>query len=592
MCFGGAAHAWREAITSTAESQPTALQGLFDQFARGWRGVLLIGLIALVSSLFGAVDTPVMDVGEAGYAQASRQMAESGDAVRIRLQDADRHVAPAGIYWLQATSAQITRPFARRVNAIWPYRLPSALGIALAAIAALWGGTALIGERAAFFGAALFAASMMAGFAGMLAIPDGVATGFITLALAALARLYADQTHQKRHALIFWGALACALLVGGVIAPLVAALSLAKLALWEKRWNWMRPLIWWPGPALALAIAAPWFIATAATEASYVLSDLAGILAPAFGARSAAGFPGYHVFLLPFLIFPATYALPAAARLVWEAMRAPRADAEHAAMRFLIAWAAPTFLLFELAPTKLPHLVLPVYPAIALMCGAGLAAMYGRRWRSAHPAGLVLFAVAGLMIVALTAAGATFMPGDLGTDLRRAVSAALVGVGVVGVALAALLMLRQSAARACVLTACALLLSFSLRDRLLPEVRELHVSNDTLAALTRARLTPRDNRPLWVVGYDEASLVFLTRTSIRLADAQLAGATAQSGDAVVVEARALQELRTALRQRGLDFAAREAPVNGLVMARGARVQLFVGAVEASDAPADAPPQNP
>ena len=72
------------------------------------------------------------------------------------------------------------------------------------------------------------------------------------------------------------------------------------------------------------------------------------------------------------------------------------------------------------------------YPAIALMCGAGVAAMAGRRWRSAHPVGLVLFGVIGLVLIVLLAATATFMPGDLGTDVRRAISAALIGLLIIG----------------------------------------------------------------------------------------------------------------------------------------------------------------
>lgn len=560
---------------------------MFDQFARGWRGFVLAALIALLSAQFGASQTPVMDVGEAGYAQASRQMADTGDIVRIRLQDNDRHIAPAGIYWLQAASAHLTTPLAANNSGIWPYRLPSALGIALAAMALFWGGAALVGERAALISAVLFAAGIMAGFAGMLAIPDAVATGFITLAIAALARLYGGSKKPKRDALIFWGALACGVLIAGLLAPLVVALTLSALALWERRTAWMRPLLWQPGPILAVALAAPWFIAIAMETRGQAWIDLAGVFASAGRESGFNALPGYHLFLLPCLIFPATYALPAAARLAFEAIRAPRAEPAHGAMRFMLAWAAPLFVLFELTPLTHPQLVLPTYPAIALMCGAGLMAMQDRAWRSAHPAGLVLFAFSGAMIVAATAAGATLMPGDLGADIRRAVSAALVGGGALGLALAALLMLNRAAARAAVLAACALLLSFSLRERLLPEVRELHVSSEALTALTRARLTPREGRPLWVVGYDEASLVFLTRTSIRLADAERAAANAQPGDAVIVEARARRGLVDGLEARGLVFMAREAPITGFALARGESVALLIGAIEPINGEADA-----
>jgi hypothetical protein len=205
---------------------------------------------------------------------------------------------------------------------------------------------------------------------------------------------------------------------------------------------------------------------------------------------------------------------------------------------------------------------------------------------------VALFAVAGAVIVAVMATSATFMFGDFSADLRRAISTALIGVLVVGAAIAGLVLLRRPAARAAVLVACALVLSFSLRERILPEARALNVSSQTLAALTRARLTPRADRPLWVVGYTETSLVFLTRTDIRLADVREAGALAQAGDALIVEGRALQEIAAELAVRGLTFAPAEPPVRGYALGRGERVALFVGRVALSDAAADVPPQTP
>lgn len=567
---------------------------LFDQFARGWRGYALIALIALASATFGAGRMPVMDVDEARYAQASRQMAETDDYVRIRLQEAERNRKPIGVHWLQAASVQTFSP--DRLNAIWAYRLPSALGLVLAALALLWGGGVLVGPRAALLGAGLFAAGMLAGFEAMTAKTDALLVGFTTLAMAALARLRMSAPRPRLTALVFWAALACGVLIKGPVTPLVAALTLIALMTWERRAAWAAPLLWWIGPVLGVLIAAPWFLAIgAATEGRFLADMFGGDIAPKMvsGVDGHFALPGFHLFLLPFLIFPATYALPAAVRLAWDALRAPRAEESYAATRFVIAWVLPTFVFFELMPTKLPHYVLPTYPAIALLCGAGLMAMIGRPWRTASPAGLVLFAVAGLMIVALTALAATFMPGDFATDLRRAVSAALIGVGVVGVSLAALVMLPWPAARAAVLIACALTMSFSLRERLLPEARELHVSTEAVAALTRARLTPRDNRPLWVVGYREASIVFLTRTSIHLADAAEAGARAQAGDAVVVESRALQEFSAQLATRDLAFESAEPPVQGLSLTQGERWSLFIGrVVPLSAEPAGAPPPDP
>lgn len=561
---------------------------LFDQFARGWRGYALIALIALTSSLFGATRMPVMDADEARFAQATRQMVESGDYVAIRLQDEARNKKPVGVHWAQAVSVQLFEPLTGQLNVIWPYRLPSALGIVLAAIATLWGGAALIGRRPAFIGAGLLAAGVLAGFEGMTAKTDALLLGFTTLALAALARLYAPVSEDaparapRAMALLFWFALGCGVLIKGPVTPLVVALTLITLATWERRADWMKPLLWWPGPLLAIAIVAPWSILISLqTNGRFFFDMIFGDLAPKLisGDEGHFALPGFHTFLLPFLIFPATYALPAAARLIWDAVRAKRLDEELGPVRFLIAWAAPILIFFELAPTKLPHYAMPAYPAIALLCGAGMMAMRGRRWRTTHPAGIVMFAVSGLGIVALMAASATFMPGDFDADLRRAISTALIGVGVVAAGVAALIMFRRPVARAGAMIICALALSFSLRERLLPEARALFVSNEAVAALTRSRMTPREDRPLWVVGYNQPSLIFLTRTSIRMIPAEQAGAEAQSGQALLIEGRALQEVNAQLALRGLVFTPAEPPVRGLAMGRGERVALFVGRVE-------------
>jgi hypothetical protein len=124
--------------------------------------------------------------------------------------------------------------------------------------------------------------------------------------------------------------------------------------------------------------------------------------------------------------------------------------------------------------------------------------------------------------------------------------------------------------------ASALFLSFSLRERLLPEARGLNVSNEVVAALTRARLMPNDERQLWVIGYRETSLVFLTRTSIRFASAPEAAVGARIGDAIVIEGRALQEATGAFAERGLKFTPAEEPVSGFALGSGDQVRLFVG----------------
>jgi 4-amino-4-deoxy-L-arabinose transferase-like glycosyltransferase len=420
------------------------------------------------------------------------------------------------------------------------------------------------------------------------------------LALAAVAQLRVGTERPRIVALVFWFAIGCGVLVKGPVTPLVAGLTLAALSLWEKRAAWMKPLLFWPGPVLAAAIVLPWMIAIGVvTEGRFYAELFATELGPKMvvgGDHRHGGIPGYYLLWLPLLIFPATYALPAAARLGWKAIRSPRTDESQASLRFLIAWAGVVFLMFELLPAKLIHYTLPAYPAIALLCAAGLMAISERRWRTVHPAGLVTFGVAGALVVALTAMVSTYMPGYLAdAGLRRAIATALIGAGVLAAAIVGLVLLRRPTARAAVLIVCAIAFSFSLRERLLPEARSLFVSNEAVAALTRARLIPRENEALWIVGYEQPSIIFLTRTWVRLVEiGDVAETPIHAGDAMMIEGRVLSETESALATRGLVFDSAEAPARGMAIGRGEYMTLYIGRVSelVSGEPAAVRPQNP
>src|SRR5258705_3155543 len=66
------------------------------------RAIAVLLVASLVSFLPGFFSTPPIDRDEARFAQATKQMVESGDYVDIRFQDEVRYKKPVGIYWLQA----------------------------------------------------------------------------------------------------------------------------------------------------------------------------------------------------------------------------------------------------------------------------------------------------------------------------------------------------------------------------------------------------------------------------------------------------------------------------------------------------------
>ena len=72
---------------------------------RGWTRALALLVLCLVLFLPGIAELPVTDRDEARFAQATKQMLETGDFVDIRFQDEPRWKKPIGIYWMQAAIA-------------------------------------------------------------------------------------------------------------------------------------------------------------------------------------------------------------------------------------------------------------------------------------------------------------------------------------------------------------------------------------------------------------------------------------------------------------------------------------------------------
>ena len=76
-----------------------------------------------------------------------------------------------------------------------------------------------------------------------------------------------------------------------------------------------------------------------------------------------------------------------AAPAVWQARREPGAQ-------FLLAWIVPSWIVFELVITKLPHYVLPLYPAIAILIAGildrGVLSSSARWLRARHRRWFVL----------------------------------------------------------------------------------------------------------------------------------------------------------------------------------------------------------
>jgi 4-amino-4-deoxy-L-arabinose transferase-like glycosyltransferase len=336
----------------------------------------VIAVLALAAALAGVFTLPVLDRDEARFAQATAQMLQTGDYVEINFLDEPRHKKPAGIHWLQAAAVAVTSSEAARD--IWAYRLPSVLGALLAAIATYLAGARLVGRRAGFAAGALLAVTVLLGSEGGIAKTDAFLCATAAWAFFGIAglRTASDRREARLFALIVWIAMGIGVLIKGPVTPMAAALCVLALIALDRRIGWASPLAWWPGPLIGAALALPWLVAVQlATDGAFLREALGQDLGPKLvsGHESHDGPPGYHLLLAPILFLPAIAVLPAGISAAVKRLR--HGGAAAAGVKVALAFAIPTWLVFEILPTKLPHYVLPAYPALAVIAGLGLVGL-------------------------------------------------------------------------------------------------------------------------------------------------------------------------------------------------------------------------
>ena len=487
-------------------------------------------------------------------------MVQSGDFVRIMNGTEPRNRKPIGIYWLQLPFVEAAG--AGLANPIWPYRMPSLLGGIIAVLAVFEAGLALWGDRrVAGLAGAMLASCVILTVETHIAKTDAALLGATTGAMAVLAAAWMGRPLARWQAAVFWLAMGAGILIKGPVTPMVAGLAAGTLCVWDRRTRWLRALRAGWGVPLMLAVVLPWFVAIGvATEGRFFSDAVGGDLGSklAGGSETHGGFPGLHVLLLPLLAFPASLAVAACLPAAWRARREP-------AIRFLIAWAAPSWLVFEAVPTKLPHYTLPLYPALFLAASWFVARGWQPAGRWALGLGRAGLAVAAAVIGVAALALPLAMHAVWWLGLPAALMAACVAVCA----------WRKRVAWAVV--ACVPLYAALLQGEL-PAIPALWIAPRVQAALRAdwPGWNPR-GRGLAVVGYAEPSLMFLAGTDLLLLPDGPSGAAALAqgrADVVLVTDRALAAFEAASLKLGL--APRNvAQVSGFNVSRGRWVVLNV-----------------
>jgi 4-amino-4-deoxy-L-arabinose transferase-like glycosyltransferase len=526
---------------------------------------LVLVLLCLAFWLPGFFTLPPTDRDESRFTQATKQMLETGDFVRIMNGAVPRNRKPIGIHWLQAPFAAAARDAGIATeNPVWPYRLPSLLGGIAAVLATYSLGLSLFASRrTALAAGAMLAGCLILTTEAHIAKTDAALLGATTIAMAILGRAFMGRPMSAGTCALFWVGCGAGILLKGPMTPMVVALTAICASAAARDWRWLGRLRAGWGAPLMVIVVLPWFVAIGiATHGAFFADAVGGDLGRklAGGEDSHGAPPGTHLLLLPLLVFPATLPVLLGLHAAWRRRR-------ERAVIFLLGFLLPAWAVFEAVPTKLPHYTLPLYPALMLLGAAWLT-------ESGRPAmrPRLRVAAAGLAVLAglLIGVAALAVPVLLHAPWVLCLPALLAAPAAWYAARAA------SPGRAAAAIVAAGLLYAAVIGLELPNLTALWLAPRVTAALRQAwpGYVP-SGQGVVAAGYAEPSLMFLAGTKIVLLPNGRGAADLLArapGDAVLVTDADLAAFLAEAARR--HIAARQvAAVNGVNYSRGARTGL-------------------
>lgn len=548
---------------------------------------LALVTICLGAYLPGFFSLPPVDRDESRFAQASRQMIESGTWegwVVPRLQNQPRLNKPPLVYWCQAGMGWLLGEAHAQAPSkdpqgfkwggkIWVYRLPS-LAAALIAVLATWRfGCALFDPRTAWLGALLLGCCPMLAWDARQARADQVLLAATVMSQWMLWTIWSHRAHPERlrwRPMLFWVFVTIGIMAKGPVTPAIVAMTVVFHSLARREWRWigrLRPLM---GALIMASIVGPWvyLVASRVGWGAYLWTITDETVGRSLVVKEGHwGPPGYHLALTTVLFWPGSLlsahallqawqrsvrtsqsALPQNMRSrlhrpLWQLQRIGRG---RAAELFCLAWLVPGWIVFELARTKLPHYTLPLYPAMALLTGRAVLAMVPGALPRVER--ITLHAMLGVWLCIGLALGA--IPAVLwwngGVQHALWIAPGAVTALIVGSLLFAAWRAFRAGRLPRTMAAAlgALLIVYWSAFTMLPKLGSVWLSPRLIALMEQA--DPNAMRPVAAVDYHEDSLVFLSRGRVqRIDDKDLEGwlAAHQDGLAVVPSTRQLATVR-------------------------------------------------
>jgi dolichol-phosphate mannosyltransferase len=337
----------------------------------GWTRRLDLAAIILIAMagllFFARFRSPLLEPEESRYAEIPRQMLLEHRWIVPVLHGEAYLQKPPLLYWLVMASYSVFGVHD------WAARLvPATAGLATVLLT-YWWGRRWVGSLAAFLGATILCLSPRFIYMSRMVTMDGLLALFVLVSWLCGHRALTSRRAAGRYGVLAVIACGLGILTKGPVALVLAMAPLLAYRMLDRRSARIGYLKAAALLLLALAIAAPWYVAAAWRTP--------GFLGEFFYRHNVLRYVTpfdheepfwYYVPLLFLGMMPWTLlGLPLVRGIVGR--RAMAARKRHATMGFFVLAFACSFVFYSLAGCKRPGYILPAMPPLALVLGCYLS---------------------------------------------------------------------------------------------------------------------------------------------------------------------------------------------------------------------------
>jgi 4-amino-4-deoxy-L-arabinose transferase-like glycosyltransferase len=418
--------------------------------ARGLLDLAALAALALVLFLPALGARALWNPDEARYAEVAREMRVFDEWALPHLNGEVYAQKPPLLFWAMNLASLVTGGLNEHAA-----RLPSALA-ALAATLLTYGiGRRFFGRRAGWISAVALATSVKILWQGRFGQIDMLLTALVAAGVWFWVRAYTEE-RPRLYPLFFLFAGLATLAKGpvGLLPPLLSAIAFVLVTREPGQPGELRRMRIGPGLAIWAAVVLAWLVPAGLAGGEEYLRTIVFEQNVTRYADPWHHFkpPWYYLTLIPPDFFPWSLLLPGALWVGWRRLREDRAAASPRAPRatpragylFALCWMVVTLVFFSLSPAKRTVYILTMYPAMALLVGAGLDRL-AVVWGDARPGERrsMVWPLAGIGLLGLALAAAV----PFGAR-RRAGELATIGPALVPLVITAALLLAGGAGAA------------------------------------------------------------------------------------------------------------------------------------------------